>query len=92
MYILVLVPFHMLSLTRRTLDKERVANIHHLAAKLGYALHVAYRRFYFGLLSRTPALSVADCIPELGVLTAGPARYMVMFAGKHPFITASSWV
>ena len=64
MYILVLVPFHMLSLTRRTLDKERVANIHHLAAKLGYALHFAYRRFYFGLLSRTPSLSVADCIPK----------------------------
>ena len=63
-YILVLVPFHMLSLTRRTLDKERVANIHHLAAKLGYALHFAYRRVYFGLLSRTPALSVADCIPK----------------------------
>ena len=88
MYILELVPFQMLSLTRRTLDKERVANIYHLAAKLGYALH-----FYFGLVSRTPALSVADCIPKNWVFfTAGPARYMVMFAGKHPFITASSWV
>lgn len=84
--ILVLVPFHMLSLTRRTLDKERVANIHPLAAKLSYALHFAYCK------SRSCFVGCRLYPKELGVLIAGPARYMVMFAGKHPFITASSWV